>query len=1228
MDILTLVSLISGVLGIIGAIIQFLVDKDKIVGLSKNPDTQKIIKFLVLACFTLALYGYFIYPAVKVYSWNHITSVSDANNAVKNDYVRLQQQSKSSSFRTTVYEEKTLFLDDVFPTAFAVLEENNKKIYLAGTYGAGIFTSTQPPYWEFLGLRDLVITEIVTASNAPSLIWAATNLGVAFSNDYGKTWNMTGPINDLVTVLTVDSKNPMMLFAGTLNGLYVSSDGGMTWLGPSLEGDVITSIEIAQSNSNRIYVSCLHSKVYRSDNSGNSWTTIREPDEFGSTPLELDPNNPDIVYIGPSDFGLFRSKDAGVSWEYLGLKGTSISSIMIMNTTQQTIYVGTDENRGLYVSKNNGATWQNYGLLEDSIVAIHRDTDIPNHILILTKRSGVLSTQDFGNSWTAMGLASFSIVTDFSPSSLVLQKGNPDKLIASSLYAKGLFKSDNSGFSWSPLSGNSELLNYSLQSTLVNPYNINHLIVSTYGGNVLESRDSGNTWNNITANLPLGGYASLAISEQGDLFAGANDQGVWKKAANELLWTPTGLMGYSIESVYIGLNNLNVYAFDNGGVLHVSYDGGTSWTEPSYIFRALSMRASDETLIGISQQYDILMSTDNAHTWSKVQEITPSARSLVPSIVIDNEAGCFYISYDKVLLKSEDTGRTWQELELPEYGDLQVASGSEIYFLGNQALHISNNYGETFKPVKYKSLVASSTHQIRLDTGVFLLGASDNGVFASFDNLQTWTQTSIGVGENVLALGKVETPEQRVIALIANLDGVKIASSTDGKVWSVIPTECQSFAFTHNIYGHSSNYFEEITDGTETIWQLECSEPKGMLIIKPNHYDNYQFFNLEELNLDISDALIMPDNSLYILTIKQNAAEVYIISDSGKKSQLIGQFNRYYTWGLTNDSRSEGILIVKEDGMFAGSFSPQQTAPILVYLALFFTISLCFIVVFLPKQFANIIQNIKWLFSWFVRNPIFPGKKISPYFIAIVSPNIILLSILVFQISPQLNAVSNVLSHQSFDEVAYYFAKAFLRSESSLFTGDGAVFVGILITYILTILFTSLMLTLSVASGGLQKTIFTWLDGFGNGLALFTIAIPEIYILTTIANQFQSAFNQTLFGLSMTKIINLWFVFLWFRVLAIVLYRISYNYKRPIKKMASSLILGIIIGFITAPVLLSSLGSSLSVEAQSVIKAIPFLPIGFLTGFLVLVQTFLYPTVVLKRKPTSLPHQQNKRNQS
>jgi hypothetical protein len=167
----------------------------------------------------------------------------------------------------------------------------------------------------------------------------------------------------------------------------------------------------------------------------------------------------------------------------------------------------------------------------------------------------------------------------------------------------------------------------------------------------------------------------------------------------------------------------------------------------------------------------------------------------------------------------------------------------------------------------------------------------------------------------------LDTPSKRAIALLANDDGIQIATSPNGRVWSIETTACISF--------FSFDYHEEVTNGNEPIWQVECSEPRGILIIKPQS-NSTLFFNLND-TMVVSDAILMDDNTLYLLNKNSKLAEVYKGSIVNGKLQVVGQFNPYFQWELTNDSRSAGVLIVKDGNTVQGSFYPQEADPIIIY---------------------------------------------------------------------------------------------------------------------------------------------------------------------------------------------------------------------------------------------------------------------------------------------------------
>ena len=131
------------------------------------------------------------------------------------------------------------------------------------------------------------------------------------SQDGGGSWHRLAKIastDDLIVDhILVDAGNSKAIFVAAWKlrqkggGLYVSRDAGRTWAETlELKDQPVFAFAQAPSNS-QIFVAGTLSGVYRSLDSGATWTLISPP---GSTEihevesLAVDPVNPDIIYAG------------------------------------------------------------------------------------------------------------------------------------------------------------------------------------------------------------------------------------------------------------------------------------------------------------------------------------------------------------------------------------------------------------------------------------------------------------------------------------------------------------------------------------------------------------------------------------------------------------------------------------------------------------------------------------------------------------------------------------------------------------------------------------------------------------------------------------------------------------------------------------------------------------------------------------------------------------------
>jgi photosystem II stability/assembly factor-like uncharacterized protein len=197
------------------------------------------------------------------------------------------------------------------------------------------------------------------------------------------------------------------------------------------------------------------------------------------------PGSSNTFYFGSVGGGIWRTTDAGTVWEPIfdGQPIASIGALVVAPSDPKVIYAGTGESDirsnlssgdGVYKSADGGQTWANIGLRDSRqisrIVVDPQDANIVyvgafGHAYGPNNQRGVYKSTDGGASWTK--------VLDQGPnigvSDLAIAMDDPKLLFATtwqshrppwSTYApldgpgSGLFRSQDSGQSWSRLTGN------------------------------------------------------------------------------------------------------------------------------------------------------------------------------------------------------------------------------------------------------------------------------------------------------------------------------------------------------------------------------------------------------------------------------------------------------------------------------------------------------------------------------------------------------------------------------------------------------------------------------------------------------------------------------------------------------------------------------------------------------------------------------------------------------
>ena len=156
------------------------------------------------------------------------------------------------------------------------------------------------------------------------------------------------------------------------------SDFSFRSVGPAFMSGRIADIAIDQTNENVWYVAVGSGGLWKTSNSGTTWTPLTDKESFYSTGcVTIDPHNNNKIWLGTGEnvggrhvgigHGLYVSNDGGKSWKNSGLKQSEhISKIIVHPNDPNTVWVAVQGplwspggERGLYKSTDGGKTWKN-----------------------------------------------------------------------------------------------------------------------------------------------------------------------------------------------------------------------------------------------------------------------------------------------------------------------------------------------------------------------------------------------------------------------------------------------------------------------------------------------------------------------------------------------------------------------------------------------------------------------------------------------------------------------------------------------------------------------------------------------------------------------------------------------------------------------------------------------------------------------------------------------------
>ena len=157
----------------------------------------------------------------------------------------------------------------------------------------------------------------------------------------------------------------------SVNGLKFRS------VGPALTAGRIADIAVNNNNAKEYYVAVASGGVWKTSNSGNTYSPIFDGQgSYSIGCVTIDPNNEHVIWVGTGENnnqrsvaygdGVYKSLDGGKSWKNMGLKSSEhIGMIQIDPVNSNRVFVAAyvplwkeGGERGLYKSENGGKDWE------------------------------------------------------------------------------------------------------------------------------------------------------------------------------------------------------------------------------------------------------------------------------------------------------------------------------------------------------------------------------------------------------------------------------------------------------------------------------------------------------------------------------------------------------------------------------------------------------------------------------------------------------------------------------------------------------------------------------------------------------------------------------------------------------------------------------------------------------------------------------------------------------
>jgi len=598
--------------------------------------------------------------------------------------------------------------------------------------GNGVYKSMDAgKTWSHLGLdKTRHISDVVIHPTNPNIIYITAQgaqyapskeRGIYKTTDGGKTWKNILSLNNTTgaSSLSMDMTNPRILYAsmwqhqrypwvmesgGENSGLFKSIDAGNTWtkMKLGLPKDFGKSgISVSRANPDRVFavIEAAGKKggVYRSDNAGKTWKQVNSnrvniARSWYYMEIFADPQDENTVYV--LNAPVMKSIDGGKSFSNIPVPHGDNHHLWINPTDNKNLINSNDG--GANISFNGGKSWSTQqNQATSQFYRVITDNQVPYHVYGGQQDNSAIGiasrTNDGGIDWkdwySVAGGESAFIAFDPDAPELIYggtYQGNISTWSRTSREQKSIKEYPELGLSIAPKDSK---YRYNWNAPIItSPHD--RATVYHAGNVVFKTTNQGMNWTIVSPDL-----TKNEVDKHGPGGAPYTNEA----AGGENYNTITALVESQHEQGVL-------YAGSDDGLLHITKNGGESWTNitPNGIKDGI-INSIDISQHNPATAYIVIMryksmdlnshvfkTNDYGQTWTKIVTGLNDPNGFARVVRADKkQQGLLYAGTETGLYVSNDDGAYWQRLKL----NLPVVAINDLVIQDNDLVAATSGRG-------------------------------------------------------------------------------------------------------------------------------------------------------------------------------------------------------------------------------------------------------------------------------------------------------------------------------------------------------------------------------------------------------------------------------------------------------------------------------------------------------------------------------------------------------